>query len=76
MAHFHYYYGKLLLYLVRLVALLLAVVSALLVILIFCDLVLPVKWGYPWCSIFFAFGIIAVSLGIWRAATNALRRIQ
>ncbi len=73
---YFYYYRLVLLNAVRWIALMMSVVSALMFILILCDLLFNLDWGYPWWSALYELGLIAISLGILQGARTALRHLQ
>jgi hypothetical protein len=66
-------YQKAVLHTTRLVALLVAVVSGFLGILVICDLLFRFHWGYPWWAIVFAIGGLASALTIRKMIAITLR---
>lgn len=73
---YFYYYRKVLLNTVRLVAWMICIVSVLVFILILCDRLFGFNWGYPWWSALYALGLSAISLAISQGARTALRHLQ
>lgn len=76
MPKFIYYYIKALRMTVKWIALMIVIASALEFILILCDQLLGLHWGYPWWSALYALGITAISLAVWRAAKKSLKHLQ
>lgn len=73
----YYYYYKLVLFnLIKWIGAMMIAVWVLLFILIVCDLLFDLDWGYPWWSALFALALIAISLAILQGARLALRLLK
>jgi len=73
---YFYWYRKVLLQTVRVVAILFVAVSAILLMAISLDLLFHLHWGYPWWSILVALIWIILGCLVSRAATIALRHLS
>ena len=75
MSFFNYY--RLVLYnLTKWFAVMMFAVCVLLLILIVCDLLFDLDWGYPWWSTLIVLALIAISLAIFQGAKTALKLMK
>lgn len=65
-----YFYKKALLYTIKLVALLIAAAGGLIFVLILCDQLIGLDWGYPLWSAPVDLGLIAIALAVRHVVTT------
>lgn len=70
------FYHKAVLYLVRFMALAFVVVSIVLSVVILCDFILRLNWGYPWWSLVLTLSWIVIGYLLNRAAQRALENAK